>query len=215
MARIACDIDSTLYDFETPARDAFLRLADKYNDKSLFRGAYDPWIEWRSPADSCGLDIWLEAIALVHDSDVILSRTPFDGAVETCQALEAYGHELLFISNRAVEADEPTRQWLEEWGFLKENAQVVCTDQDKKSFLAECQYLIDDRPKTSIEFVYDWDWRLSNPDDPRKAFVKEYSYNQNLSDIPNLYLAHTWSGLNFYMVRKGVLPEPAYKALAD
>lgn len=251
MSSIAVDIDSTLYDFETVAREGFLVLADKYDDKDLFRGAYDPWIEWRSPADSCGLDIWLEVIALCHAPEVILSRVPFEGAVDTCRALEAAGHELMFISARDGTAEEATEQWLRQQGFLGSNAQVVCA-HDKTEHMAECQYLVDDRPKTVVEFVNDPDWnrRLVNEidrrwtdvyrkywvadrertgqseqdayaahvewyrkQDARRAFVLEYPYNQNLSDVPGLSLAPTWAGINFYLVKYGLLEKPAYRPL--
>ena len=215
MAKIAVDIDSTLYDFETPAREGFLALADKYDNKDLFKGAYEPWIEWRSPADACGLDIWLEVIALCHSPEVILSRTPFEGAVATCQALEAAGHTLMFISARDGSAEEATEQWLSEQGFLEQKAEVLCA-HDKATHMAECQYLIDDRPKTCIQFVYDPEWVAKShgyPQAARVAFVLEYPYNQNLSDVPGLWLAPTWAGINYYLVREGLLEEPAYRAL--
>lgn len=229
MANIAVDIDSTLYDFETPAREAFFKLAEKYDDKTIFKGAYSPWTEWRAPADACGIDIWLEAIALCHDRDAILAQVPFSGAVETCQALQAEGHELLYISNRATEASEATEEWLTGWDFLGEHTQVLALTGDKKPHMASCQYLIDDRPKTVIEFTYDAKWEMGVREDAaylaetegqeqaddfyaanrRRAFVKAYQYNQGLTDVPNLYLAPTWAGLNYYLVGKGVLSEPA------
>lgn len=299
MAKIAVDIDSTLYDFETPAREAFTKLSAERGERSILRGAYDPWTEWRSPADACGIEIWLEAIALCHANDVILAQTPYNGAVETCQALANEGHELLYISNRAVETADATHEWLQEWNFpVDENIteavewhgghclKVLTTD--KKPFLKDCQYLIDDRPKTVVDFIYDYDWETrirreadrihgNGPDvgDPawedyekilsvciddryrldalyaengpeesidsvrevlaedlerlhesaekaaqeyisanrRRAFVIAYSYNQALTDVPHLYLAPTWAGLNEYLVGKGVLSQPAYHPL--
>lgn len=138
--------------------------------------------------------------------------------------------------------------------------------EDKRPHVADCQYLIDDRPKTVVDFVYDFDWEkrvrdhadhiyrlgpsegephseeaMQAIDDVldkyyeegplaksdfdelyrvqeeaakqytgatrRRAFVKAYSYNQNLTDIPYVYLAPTWSGLAWYMHQKGVLSE--------
>jgi hypothetical protein len=235
MAKIAVDIDSTLYDFETPAREAFFALAEKYDDPTIRQGAYHPWTEWRSPADVCGVPIWLEAIALCHDADAILQQVPFAGAVETCQALAYEGHELLYISNRATEAEDATYEWLVRNGFLNsvlsacpglERAELVVTTGDKTPYMRDCQYLIDDRLKTCVEFVYDFEWRetfgkvvLSTdgtstaitypPEQARKAFVKAYQYNQAATDIPGLYLAPTWSGLNIYLQSKGVLKERA------
>jgi hypothetical protein len=221
MANIAVDIDSTLYDFDTPAREGFLKLAEKYDDETLFRGAYEPWTEWRSPADACGLDRWLEVIAEVHRPEVILSREPFPGAVGTCQALEAEGHELMFISARDGSAEEATERWLRDKGFLEQNAEVLCS-HDKAQHMAECQYLIDDRPKTAINFVTDFNWQLrfrANDlvnivgNGKRKAFLLMYPYNAALTDAEDMYLAPTWAGINYYLVRKGVLSAPAYTAL--
>lgn len=228
MARIAVDIDSTLYDFETPAREAFLTLAEKYNEPSYRQGAYHPWTEWRSPTDVCGLEIWLEAIALCHEADAILQQVPFAGSVDTCQALQEEGHHLLYISNRATEAQDATEQWLEEWGFLGANTNVLALTGDKKPHMAACQYLIDDRLKTCVEFVYDYEYRRDLqqsmqtkgiwPDEDRdtfieankrRAFVKAYQYNQAATDVPGLYLAPTWSGLNIYLEKHGVLSERA------
>lgn len=218
MARIAVDIDSTLYDFETPAREAFLTLAEKYDDPSIRQGAYHPWTEWRSPADVCGVEIWLEAIALCHDADAILQQVPFAGAVETCQALANEGHELMYISNRVTEAEDATGEWLANHGFFEggKEPRLVVTTGDKKPYLQPCQYLIDDRLKTSIEFVYDYEWQYSIDmrnlpveEHKRRAFVKAYQYNQAATDVPGLYLAPTWSGLNIYLQSKGVLKERA------
>ena len=46
-------------------------------------------------------------------------------------------------------------------------------------------------------------------DAQRKAFVKGYPYNQALTDVPNVYVAMDWYGINEYLVRKGVLSEAA------
>jgi hypothetical protein len=175
-----------------------------------------PWTEWRSPTDSLGLEKWLGVIAMVHDSEVIRRMTPFPGAVATCQALMEEGHHLLYISNRATEAQEATYDWLLDCGFLRADddpaVDVLCTNENKAPYMAECQYLIDDRPKTVIEFVYshDWAWRQNGVAEfQRKAFVKGYPYNQALTDIPNVYVAMDWYGINEYLVRKGVLSEAA------
>ena len=233
MAKIAIDIDSTLYDFETPAREAFTKLANERNDRTLFQGAYSPWTEWRSPADVCGLEAWLDAIELCHSEEIILAQRPFNGAVETCKALANEGHDLLFISNRAIESAQATHDWLQEWEFPLDGGilegeeyhgghalKVLSTD--KKPLIKDCQYLIDDRPKTVVDFIYDLDWQnrfgpmhddAINPDLKRRACVIAYAYNQALTDIPHLYLAPTWAGINQYLVSKGVLLAPAYHPL--
>lgn len=271
MAMIACDIDSTLYDFESPAREAMFKLYKETGDIAYKEGAYHPWTEWRSPADVLGVNRWLKAIELVHDAHVIETMRPFDGAVATCQALLAEGHELLYISNRATESEAATNLWLAYWGFIGINdaTRVVCTSGDKARYMSECQYIIDDRLKTVVQFAYDYDWekkiraeaeriRVHGPDEGtsyfdghmealdraltcyyendgegrrealtgmyavnekaaddyyethrRRAFVKAYPYNQAGTDVPGLYIAPTWAGLNEYLVSKGVLSEPA------
>lgn len=269
MAKIAVDIDSTLYDFSTLCREGFLRLARDRGDDTLKRGAYNAWTEWRSPVDASGLQPFLDVLDYCHDNDVILSQTPFLGSVETCQALADEGHDLLYISNRRVESTDATEEWLYRYEFplSDDRHQLLCMMDEKAEHIADCQYIIDDRPRTVIDFVYDFDWeyrlreraaritRLGPVEgDPfyeesvaeldkvlalyydgkdqseafeqlyavnqkaaddyvsknrRRAFVLAYPYNQNLTDIPHLYLAPTWAGLNDYLVGKGVLSKPA------
>lgn len=207
MTIVAVDIDSTLYDFETPCRQKFLELGVSTGDKSLFRGAYVPWVEWRSPADACGLEKWIEVINLVHDDDMIASMIPFEGAVDTLTAL-AEQHRLLYVSNRATERYAATADWLFSNDFP--DGKLVCNDHhDKRDAITHCQYLIDDRPKTLVEFVFDYHWRAKHGPNmaPRKAFGLMFEYNRALTDIPNIYLAPSWNGLAHYLTDKGVLKE--------
>lgn len=228
MATVAIDVDSTLYDFETPSRDACLKLWQEAGDGAYKEAAYHPWTEWRSPADVLGVKKWLKAIAVVHEDDAILGMEPFTGAVETCQALMRAGHEVIYITNRAAHTEEATRQWLAKNGFFDNDgmpgpngATLVVTEGDKRPFMADAQYLIDDRLKTCVQFVYDYDWQFyhgvrKDAGGPglkdRIAFVKAYPYNQNATDVPGLILAPTWAAINVYLVKKGVLPEAAVMA---
>jgi beta-phosphoglucomutase-like phosphatase (HAD superfamily) len=229
MAIVGVDVDSTLYDFETPSRDACLKLwrasiEAGEEDVSYKEAAYHPWTEWRSPADVLmdpdGVPRrWLKAIDVVHENDSILSMAPFTGAVETCQALLRAGHELIYITNRAAHTEEATRSWLVSNGFMDVfgapdhgPATLVVTEGDKRPFLKNAQYLIDDRLKTCVQFVYDFDWKHRDlleerPERERIAFVKAYPYNQNATDIPGLILAPTWGAIEHYLVKKGLLPE--------
>lgn len=225
MATIAVDVDSTLYDFETPSRDAMLRLWQQTDDPAYKEGAYHPWTEWRSPADVLGVEKWLTAIAAVHEDDSILGMQPFPGAVETCQALMRAGHKLIYITNRAASTEHATRTWLTKNGFFDAegdgDASLVVTEGDKSPFMKNCQYLIDDRLKTCVEFIHDFDWQFNlgvrghvkgDANRDRIAFVKAYPYNQNATDIPGLILAPTWAAINVYLVKKGLLPEAAVLA---
>lgn len=231
MATIGVDVDSTLYDFETPSRDAALKLWQETGDDGFKEAAYHPWTEWRSPADVLMGDDgvphrWLEVIDRVHEDDSILGMRPFTGAVETCQALMRAGHHLIYITNRKAHTEMATRKWLDDNGFLargfsptlESEATLVVTEGDKRPFLEKAQYLIDDRLKTCVQFVYDYDWQFihgvrgavkgpANRD--RIAFVKAYPYNQNATDVPGLILAPTWAAINVYLVKKGLLPEAA------
>lgn len=198
MAKIAVDIDSTLYDFETPAREAFQRLADERGDKSLFRGLYVPWTEWRSPSDACGLEDWLTVIDMVHEPQSISSQVPFPGCASVLQGLEDAGHELFYVTSRKSECHEATSEWLDT--YFPEGM-LICSDEDKSQHLTHCQYIIDDRPKTLVQFVYGSDW-----DQQRVGFGLMYEYNRALTDIPNIYLAPSWEGLRYYLKREGLVP---------
>lgn len=228
MAKVAVDIDSTLYDFDTLAREAALSLWLETNEEVYRRGIYYSSEDWRAPAELMGVEKWVDGvIARCHDDEMILKQVPFAGAVETCQALIDAGHSLVYISNRKTETEAATRQWLVNNRFLPDpervNARLVVTEGDKRPFITDCQYIVDDRLKTCVEFVYDYEWQYfhgergvvkgaANLD--RRAFVLKYPYNQNATDIPGLYVAPTWAGLNVYMHRKGLLPELAVEALA-
>jgi hypothetical protein len=216
MGVIGVDIDSTLYDFEQLARNEFLKHAREQGDKSVQRGAYITWTEWRSPTDACGLDVWLEVIDRCHADESILAQQPFDGAKDVLWELYLAGNDLRFISTRDTRCTEATQTWLTACGFPE--GELICTMDNKIPHLRDVQYLIDDRPKTIVEFIYDFDWKnrygSTNADKQRKAFALAFPYNINLTDVPNLYLAPTWYGIHNYLIDKGVLKEAEY-ALAS
>jgi hypothetical protein len=206
-ALIGIDLDDSLYSFRDAALEELGAMA--IDNPKLEKALYATWDQWRTPHDLCGHDEWMEVIRRVHDDDMILKQIPFQGAAETCRALIEHGHYLIYISNRSVESKDATYLWLTNHGFLSEYTELVCTSDDKQSYLRDCQFLIDDRPKTCNEFVYDCQWQRNKwAKGERKAFMKSYPYNQNLTDVPNLYLAPTWHGLNKYLVSKGVLSCP-------
>jgi hypothetical protein len=229
MATVAVDIDSTLYDFDTLAREAALALWLETGDETYRKGIYYSSEDWRAPAELMGVEHWVNGvIARCHDAEMILKQAPFPGAVETCQALIAEGHSLIYISNRKTETEAATEAWLTTNGFLDSfegegNTHLVITEGDKRPFIRNAQYIIDDRLKTCVEFVYDFEWQsfygergyIKGPTKKeRSAFVLKYPYNQNATDIPGLYVAPTWAGLNVYMHRRGLLPELAVAAMA-
>jgi hypothetical protein len=213
VAKIAVDLDDTVYSFTTLARRVMTKIGFETEDKQLIAAAYAAWPEWRSPTDLLGVDRWLRIIDMCHDSELILAQTPHLGAADTCNALMAAGHELLYISNRATETESATREWLYDHDFLSPSkpAELMCLMGDKTPHIADCQYFIDDRPKNLISFVYDYDWANKygshRNDKQRRAFGLTTEFNRALTDVPKIYLAPTWSGLNYYFQRKGLLQE--------
>jgi hypothetical protein len=210
LATIALDLDSTLYDFATPARQAFLDLAIKHGEKEeYFKGGYQSWVEWRSPADVCGPEVFNEVLEIVHSPDVILAQAPYLGAQEVVTEV-AEQHDIFYISNRSPDSVDATQEWLRKNDFPEAN--LIAMMQDKQPYLMECQYIIDDRAKTLVQFVEDFYWKYKygvsatvESELPRKAFGLLHPYNKNLTDVPNIYLAPTWGGLEYYLHRKGVL----------
>ncbi len=211
MSRIAIDIDDTLYSFTSLARRVMTKIGFETEDKQLIAAAYAAWPEWRSPTDLLGVDRWLEIIDMCHDNDMILAQTPHLGAANTCNALVRAGHKLLYISNRATETEAATGAWLDANGFFTGDAELMCLMGDKTPHIADCQYFIDDRPKNLIQFVYDYDWPnkwgSNREDKKRRAFGLTTEFNRALTDVPRIYLAPTWSGLNYYLQSKGLLEE--------
>lgn len=214
--KFAVDIDSTLYDFEVPAREAFQKLADMASTPAgrdhYLKGLYHPWTEWRSPADVCGIETWMEVISMCHSPEVVAQQTPLAGSVVTLQALANRGYELMYISTRSPEAAKATEEWLHVKGYpMGKGIEVHCRMEDKGPYLAECQYIFDDRPKTLIEFVHDFKWDVTKGE--RYGLSIMYDYNRALTDIPNVFLAPTWAGLNAWLVRHHLLPYPTHRPL--
>jgi len=213
---VAIDIDSTLYDFETPFRQACFDLAfdkEEKDKETYFKAAYHSWVQWRSPAD---IDdrIFTEALAIVHSDDVIKSRPSFEGAVRVCNHISDE-HEIIYLTNRNETCTDATDVWLKGQGFPV--GTLICTMEDKAQFLRECQFIIDDRPRTLVNFVTDFKWQREMEfwnmygwneyanRAPRKGFSLMYDYNDNLTDCDNIYLAPTWGGIAHYLHKTGVL----------
>ncbi len=211
MARIACDIDSTLYDFCGLACRVMGALAEERGDERLRNAAYaTSWAEWRTPIDLAGEEAWNEVVDICHSEENILKQTPYDGASWALWDLHDAGHELVYVSNRSPATHAPTFRWLGSCGFPfpgENRCTLLCHTDDKLGSILDCQYLIDDRPKTLVGFVTKRGYVFSTEDSPpqhldRKAFGLVTPYNRGLTDVPNIYLAPNWPLLGAYLRAK-------------
>lgn len=212
MAYVAVDIDDNLYSFTDLARQVLADQAVKTGDNLLKVAAYASWPEWRSPPDILGLDRWLDIIEICHDDDMILSQDPYPGAADVLAELAAQ-HMLVYVSNRSTERQGSTQDWLNKHGFP--SGRLVCAaHHDKRTYITDCQYIIDDRPKNLVDFVYDYEWKFKHgsQQNPRLGFGLSTEYNAGLTDIPGIYLAppRNWQLLRHYLVKTNVLKELAH-----
>jgi hypothetical protein len=203
VAKIAIDIDSTLYDFASLACQTMGEIAEERGDERLRNAAYSTtWTEWRTPIDLAGEEAWNEVVDRCHKPEVILAQRAYVGAREELWDLDDAGHELVYVSNRNPSTFDATDAWLAVWAFPE--GKLLCHSEDKLMSIRDCQYLIDDRPKTLVGFVYDsGPW----PDQDgwggnRRAFGLVTPYNRNLTDVPGIYLAPSWPLLGRYLREK-------------
>lgn len=204
MSIIGVDIDDTLYSFGDAARSAAVKMAKETGDNDYMKVAYASQNDWRGLADAHPDPKAIrKVIERVHDDEILLSREPYEGAVDVVTALSDAGHTLLYASNRDTEREDATHQWLMIHGFPA--GDLKCHYGPKDETLRECQYIIDDRPRTLVQFVYDFDWQVLR-DTQRLGFALWKPYNQNLTDVPGIYLAPTWEGIRYYLVQKGIIP---------
>lgn len=214
MATFACDIDDTLYSFGQLARQVICDEAAHTGDKVLRAAAYAPWPEWRSPTDHMGLEVWLEIIEKCHTDEMIWMQSPYPGARDVLWNIFDSGHNIMYISNRREDSIGPTSSWLSmndfpSDTFQKGRVELVCTTKDKRPFMSHCQYLIDDRPKTLVQFVYDFHWKhkwgSDNQQQARRGFGLHSEYNRALTDVPGVYLAPNWKLLEAKLIEKGLV----------
>jgi hypothetical protein len=202
MSKVAVDIDDSLYSFNQLAQEMMTKVAIERGDKVFQSGAYSTWNEWRTPNDLLEEE-WQEIINLCHRDHVIRSQVPFKNAALTLQKVFDMGNDIIYISNRSEDAYNATYDWLVENHFPMAKS-LVCTTEDKAPFIADCQYIIDDRPKTLVEFVYDYNWQ-EEATAARKGFGLFCEYNRALTDVPGIYLAPNWTLLEKYIERKSDL----------
>lgn len=209
MTIIAVDVDDTLYDFGSQVREAFFEMAIESGDKTLLKGAYSGYHEWRDLSDVFDWRIVSSAIERVHERQD--KYAPFLDSVNTLSML-ADKFTIKYVTSRYDRHYDVTADWLSMWGFPK--GELICSTHNKTPHLTDCQYLIDDRPKTIIDFVTDFTWKNTHGSESkekaRKAFGLWTPYNRNLTDIRNVYLAPTWFGIGYYLQRKGLIERERY-----
>jgi hypothetical protein len=201
-SKIAVDIDDSLYSFNDLAQEMMTQVTLQNGEDLFQRGAYSSWNEWRTPADLFQNE-WQSIIDLCHRDHIIRSQIPFKNAVTTLRKIFDSGNDIIYISNRSESAYDATYEWLQAHGFPQAKS-LICTTENKASFIADCQYIIDDRPKTLVEFVYDYNWR-EEATVARKGFGLFCEYNRALTDVPGIYLAPNWTLLEKYIKEKSNL----------
>lgn len=212
MGKIAVDVDDTLYPFTELARQVIAGEAYRTGDKLLERAAYAPWVEWRTPVDLLGTEKWLEIIDLCHSEVMIRTQRPYAWAAEVLTELSHY-HELVYVSTRNTERELITREWLVKNHFP--SGDFVCSGQSKREHVRECRYMIDDRPKNLIDFVYGSGWLEDHTEEEaRIGFGLMTEYNRSLTDVPNIYLAPpgNWRLLRHYFLKTGLLERETVNA---
>lgn len=205
MSKVAVDIDDSLYDFNSLAQEMMSKVAIERGDKTFQSGAYSTWNEWRTPSDLLDEE-WQGVIDLCHRDHIIRTRTPFNHAALTLQKIFDMGNDIVYISNRSENAYDATYEWLVDHGFPMAKS-LICTTGEKSQHIADCQYIIDDRPKTLVEFVYNYNWKYDDVIGmrPRVGFGLFCEYNRALTDVPGIYLAPNWTLLEKYIEEKSDL----------
>ena len=199
---VAVDLDNSVYDFGSLAQEMIIKIALERGDKALQAAAYSTWNEWRTPNDILDEE-WQTIVDMCHRDHIIRTRVPYNHCVNTLRKIFDHGNDIVYISNRAESTYDATFEWLRMHGFPQADS-LICTTEDKVSHLHKYQYIIDDRPKTLVEFVYDNIWKENSIYD-RIGFGLFCEYNRALTDVPGIYLAPNWILLEKYIEEKSDL----------
>lgn len=189
MSIIYCDIDNTIFDFEREARSLLRDLALESDDKRLLRASYTRWDEWSCLSDLVGSEITKIVVDKIH-SDEFIDESVIDyTCIDVLNRIDRREHSLRFITNRDLSCQGATEEMLSNYGIIFDC--LICTKGEKKFFTANGQYLIDDRPKNLIDFVY-------GQGRDRFGFGLLTDWNRNLTDVDRVYLSPDWRGLGKY-----------------
>ncbi|MBB6634919.1 5' nucleotidase, NT5C type [Cohnella thailandensis] len=176
------DIDDTLINLREHAFNLYQKKLNKSVEHEKFLALKSvPIHELFGMTTEEGGRMWNSLREEIYYTDC----PPFPHAVEALQELIRQGHEVYYITARAPEYCERTKQWIAEAGFPVEEGRFYCGmgDTEKVHIIRKLglDYYFDDKPA-----VLDTLMEL-----PLKVYVRDNSYNRHL-DIPRIT---TWSEL--------------------
>lgn len=194
---IAIDIDDTLTSFNDLAKKVIWKRFRETGDKVYKGYVYASLSQWRTPLDILTKDEWISIVNECHSPENIAQNIPFAGSVEIINEL-AKNNEIYYVSNRAPRTYKDTVAWLRNSGYPNPETVICLADKPKIDFflIQDIDYIIDDRPKTLVEFSY-----FKNN---AKSFGLLTEYNTSLTDLDNIYLAHDWYGLAYFLEKENI-----------
>lgn len=173
--RVGFDMDGVIYDFRR-AQSEFETA--RGNDHCALENALDHWDYFEGWGWT--VDQWLHAYAEGVDAGHILRKgEPLPGATEAFRTLNAAGHTIHIVTDRAV-GDDPqtaTREWLEEYGFAYDS---LTFSRDKT--VADVDVFIEDRLQNAdalnaagtLCYLINRPWNAADDDRPRVDTLHEF-----------------------------------------
>ncbi|MBB3112241.1 hypothetical protein FHS18_004327 [Paenibacillus phyllosphaerae] len=170
------DIDDTLINLREHAFHLYSKKLDKQVEIERFHELTDvPIHELFGMTREQGKEMWNSQRDSIYYSDC----PPFPSAIDVLQQLVREGHEVYYITARAPEHCERTRDWMIAAGFPVDPDRFYCgmSDTEKVHIIERLglDFYFDDKPA-----VLDTLTGL-----PVQVYVKDTSYNRHLT-IPRI-----------------------------
>jgi uncharacterized protein len=125
--------------------------------------------------DQEGKEMWNSSLEEIYYTDC----PPYPGTTEALQQLDSEGHEIYYITARAAEHGEHTKEWMKQQGFPVRDGHFFCgmKDADKVETISKLQldYYVDDKPEVLETLAGSM----------VHVLVKDQSYNRHL-DMPRI-----------------------------
>lgn len=138
--------------------------------------------------DAEGKQMWNKSVDYLYYTDC----PAYPGAVEILQQLNAEGHEIYYITARAMVHEEDTKAWLKKKGFPVQDERFYCgmKDEEKVNIIEELKldYYFDDKPEVLETLAYN----------SLNVFVKDQSYNRHI-ELPRF---SDWAKLHELIKKK-------------